>query len=74
MSNETEPSNETSGPTSKAVPSNPPPAAPTTPIRIRLDTPGVIAVGPYKAGKIYDIDDPLEAQRLIEHKGFTLIS
>ena len=74
MSNDTEPSNNPIGPTSKPVPSNPPPTAPAEPIRIRLDTPGVIAVGPYKAGKIYDIDDPLEAQRLIEHKGFTLIS
>lgn len=37
---------------------------------VRLDTPGVRAVGPYRHGECYEVD-AAEAERLIAHKGLT---
>ena len=42
--------------------------------QIKLTKPGVLAVGQYSAGEVYDIEDDKEAQRLVEHKGFEYVS
>lgn len=41
-------------------------------IKVRLDRPGVIACGEYRAGVVYEVT-PEEAARLVEAKGFTII-
>jgi hypothetical protein len=41
--------------------------------RIRLAAPGIVAVGPYQAGRDYRVPEDVsaeEAKRLIQHKGF----
>jgi hypothetical protein len=47
-------------------------AGPST-TKVRLDRPGVRAVGDYLAGVVYEIDDPQEAERLIHVKRFTRV-
>jgi len=41
---------------------------------VRMDRPGVVACGPYRAGQVYEVGDDLsesEARRLVNVKGFT---
>lgn len=44
-------------------------AAATATRRVRFDTPGVKAIGPYLPTQAYDVP-VAEAERLVKHKGF----
>lgn len=41
-------------------------------ISIRIAKPGVLKVGDYKAGQIYQVDET-EAERLVRNKGFEVV-
>jgi len=44
-----------------------------TKVSVRIAKPGVIKVGDYKAGQIYQVDET-EAERLVRFKGFEVVN